>query len=110
VKLRPNDLIIRCYAEKVDGLWVGVCIDLSLAAQGDSFKDVRRKLDEQIKEYVFDALGGEDRQFAVHLLKRRAPLSQCIRYYIIKWSIRLHRWRNGDHSAFKDTLPLIPAC
>lgn len=107
--LKPNDLILRCYAERDGALWVAVCIDLGLAAQGDSLANVTQKLEEQIKEYVIDAVAGPDREFAAQFLTRRAPLSQRLRYHVIRILCRLHAFRNGTHRTFKESLPLVPA-
>lgn len=109
MKLKPNELIVRCYAEKHGALWVAVCIDFSLAAQADSLVEARRKLDAQIKDHVLDALVGDDRDFAPQLLMRRAPPAQILRYHWIKLLLKLRAWRNGEHRAFKEHLPLIPA-
>lgn len=109
MKLRPNQLIVRGYAEKHDDLWVAVCIDFGLAAQADSLAEARRKLDEQIKEYVYDALVGEDREFAGQLLTRRASLAQVLRYHVIMLALKFHAWRNGNRRAFEEQLPLVPA-
>lgn len=111
--LKPPSLIVRCYAEQRESLWVAVCVDFGLAAQGDSFNDASHKLDEQIREYVFDAIAGPDRQFGAQLLQRKAVLSQRLRYHVIKLLGRVHAFRDGRHRAFKEPLPLplaAPAC
>lgn len=79
--MQPTNLILRCYAEHKDGLWQAFCIDLCLAAQGDSFEDVRDKLHSQIVDYLNDALCGEDREFAEQLLNRKAPFSQIAKFH-----------------------------
>jgi hypothetical protein len=50
------------------------CLDLCLAAQGDSFEEAQAKLDSMICTYVEDATVGEDRDFGADLLRRPAPL------------------------------------
>jgi hypothetical protein len=79
--MKPTQLLLRCYAEKVGDQWQAFCLDLSLAAQGDTFAEVKDKLDVMIAEYVYDALVGEDREYAHQLLTRRAPLRDWIKYY-----------------------------
>jgi predicted RNase H-like HicB family nuclease len=75
--------VLRCYAEQqAQCLWVAVCVDLNLAAQGETYREVRRKLNEQIDSYVFDALAGDDRPYAEQLLSRRAPLKFFLKYYL----------------------------
>lgn len=73
--MRPKQLLVKCYAEQEGHDWVAVCLDFNLAAQGDSFEEVKIKLESMIYDYVYDALVGEDRRYAAQLLSRRAPLS-----------------------------------
>jgi hypothetical protein len=104
--MNPKDLIVKCYAEQEGGCWVAVCLDFNLASQGDSFEEVKSKLEAMITDYVFDALAGEDKPYAAQLLSRRAPLSFWLKYYFIKLKIAVF------HSAariFDETMPLIPA-
>ncbi|MGU1125116.1 hypothetical protein ACSERI_29620, partial [Pseudomonas aeruginosa] len=51
-----NPFVLRCYAEKKDGLWIAACPQFTLAAQGDSFEEAKGKLEEQIKSYIVEAL------------------------------------------------------
>lgn len=55
------------------------CLDLSLAAQADSFEAAKGKLEAQLKELIED-LNGQDSQHAHYLLNRRAPLPVWLRY------------------------------
>ena len=66
--MKANELILRCYGEKIGDTWQAFCIDLNLAAQGDSFPEVKAKLNQQIYSYVYDALVGEDKEYADQLL------------------------------------------
>lgn len=101
----PSKLIVRGYVKR-DGIqWVAVCIDLSLAAQADSMEAAKRKLMEQIKSYVTEAVT-VDAEHAEYLLNRRAPLSQLMEYYFIAMKEKLHI--NGDRD-FSCPMPLIPA-
>ncbi|UHQ19506.1 hypothetical protein LVB87_15160 [Lysobacter sp. KIS68-7] len=111
--MRANQLILRCYAERSGDIWNAYCLDLSLGSQGDTYADARKKLDEQIEEFVQDVLTGEDRPHAVYLLSRRAPLPMWLKYYAIKALIVvIHAF--GLHAPtsrkrFKEVLPLAPA-
>lgn len=111
--IRPEQLILRCYAERVDGQWQAVCLDFSLAAQGDSFDEARAKLDEQIHEYVHDALAGDDRPHAAMLLTRRAPMKFWVRYAYIAVAVALSYYFRGRSSRrkarFEEAMPLVPA-
>ena len=106
--MNANDLLLRCYAEQErDGVWVAVCIDLCLATQGESYDEVRRQLQEQIEGYLYDALVGDDRDYAHQLLTRKAPLRLRLRYHLIHihWLRRLFRHQVRD---FIEQMRLIP--
>jgi hypothetical protein len=108
--MKPEQLFLRCYAEldKSSNLWVAVCVDLCLAAQGDSFKAARNSLHEQISEYVTDALSGPDKAYAHQLLNRKAPWQQVAKYHYLACLFRAHALRTKFHKLFRETLPLIP--
>lgn len=82
-----NPFYVRCYAKRIDGQWVAVCIDLCLAAQADTYQEAKAKLEAQIQEYVYEALT-IDREHAQDLLNRKAPLANRIEYLLI----RLAEW------------------
>jgi len=107
-KIQAKNLMLRCYANKRGDQWQAFCIDLCLAAQGDSFKEVKHKLDQMMLEYVYDALAGEDREFAEQLLSRKAPLSQIATYHCIALMHRVGLLRDGIHKLFKEPMPLVP--
>lgn len=104
--MRPRHLILRCYVERAAGQWQAFCVDLSLAAQGDSLEEAREKLDRQISEYVFDALVGEDRKHAGVLLTRKSPLRFRLRYRLLQLLARIHFLRGAR--PFVSTMPLKP--
>ena len=111
--MRAKKLMLRCYAEHDGDLWMAFCLDFSLGCQGDSFEDVRAKLDAQIREYVYDALVGEDRKHADVLLRRSAPLPYWFRYWyagFLMWLARETRARQPAASQqFRELIPLVPA-
>jgi hypothetical protein len=37
--VRPNELVLRCYAERKGDHWVALCIDFDLAAQAEHGED-----------------------------------------------------------------------
>lgn len=69
--MKPRELLLRCYANKYDDQWQAFCIDFGLAAQGDSYEEVKAKLSDMIREYLYDALVGEDKEYAEQLLQRK---------------------------------------
>ncbi len=102
--MNPNEILLRCYLEKKDGYWQAFCIDLCLAVQGDSQAEVRRKLHEQVYDYLSDIFEGEDQPYAAQLLKRKAPLSQQIKYHYYKLIGHWNGFKN--RITFQDALPL----
>ncbi len=54
--MNAKQLIVECYAEQEGDCWVAVCLNFILAAQGDSFEEVKAKLEAMIKEYVYKDL------------------------------------------------------
>lgn len=115
--MRVNELLLRCYAERIGDQWQALCIDLNVAAQADTFEEVRQKLDQMVYSYVYDALLGEDRVHAEDLLSRKSPLRFRVKYncYSLarKAKLRLARVEgvstklvNGNHRVFKEALPM----
>ena len=84
------------------------CLDLCLAAQGESFPDAKKKLEGMIKEYVFDALAGEDRAYADQLLSRKAPLQEWAKYYSYMALSHLGGMKDGMRKLFIEPIPLSP--
>ena len=97
---------IHCYAKQESpGIWVALCLNFDLAAQGESFDDVRYRLDTMVNEYVAEALTGPDSDHAEYFLNRRAPLTCWVRYY---WYRLVRRLQNGPRS-FTEELRLALA-
>jgi len=106
--IRAKKLMLRCYANKRNGQWQAFCIDLCLAVQADSFPEAREKLEHQMLEYIYDALAGEDKEFAEQLLNRKAPFSQIATYHWIHLLHRIGIFRDGLHKVFKEPMSLVP--
>lgn len=107
--MKPTDLILHCYVEKIDGQWQAFCLDLSLAAQGESASDVEHKLLNMIHEYVYDALVGQDKEHASKLLKRSAPLKYWMKFYFMVAFLKVGGLRDGMRHLFCPPMPLEPA-
>lgn len=106
--MKPNNLILKCYAEGKNDLWQAFCLDFDLSVQGESFEEVREKLDAQIREYLHDALIGEDKAYAGQLLSRRAPLTQYLKFYYIVARIKLSHAKDGVIRLINEPMPLTP--
>jgi len=99
--MTPANLIVKCFAKQEKGVWVAVCLDFGLATQGDSFSEVKLKLEEQIVFYVREAL--EDSEYGAQLLNRKAPLSQWIEYYYILFFREISK---NIGTIFEEIMPL----
>ena len=104
--MKPCKLIVRCYARMKDKQWQAFCLDFDLAVQGDTFEEVSEKLEEQIYEYVNDALVGEDREHAALLLSRKAPISIRLAYHMVSLFHGFSKTKDGLCRAFSEPLPL----
>lgn len=103
--MKAPNLVLRCYARQEDGVWVTVCVDLCLAAQGATFLEAKAKLEAQVADYVEEALT-VDKESAAELLTRRAPLSQRMEYWFIVLMTKLHLLRRRIGRAFSTILPV----
>ncbi|MFO1348974.1 MAG: hypothetical protein U1F12_10390 [Pseudomonadales bacterium] len=105
--MKPVNLILRGYARREEsGLWYAVCLDFCLASQGNSLEETMENLHLQIKEYVYDAVSGQDKEHIEYLLNRSAPLSQWATYYGLLALDKLHVMKNGFVKLFSVPLPL----
>jgi hypothetical protein len=82
--MNVNKSKVKCFGERKNGQWTVVSLDLCLAAQAATVGEAKAKLDSQIREYLTDALIGEDKAHATALLDRKAPLALYAKYYLIK--------------------------
>lgn len=105
--MKAPDLVLRCFAEKVDeDVWQAFCLDLNLAVQGESFADVEQKLESLIDSWLEDALLGEDRKHAYELLNRRAPAKWWVKYYYAFALSKLGRLHDSARVLFSHPMPL----
>lgn len=101
--IAPCDMLVRCFAERKDGQWQAFSLEFGLAAQGDSLRDVKAKLESMIVDYVREALT-VDRKHAPALLQRRAAIGIYVKFYAYR--ALNHFLRAGEWSIFKESLPL----
>lgn len=103
---KSGEVVLRCYAvEREPGLFVAVCLDLCLAAQGESIDEARSKLHDQVVGYLHDA--AEEKNFE----RRHAPAQYWLEYYLLKARREFSgaaRRANGIGKLFKETMPLVP--
>lgn len=106
--MNPKQTILRCYAEKKDNIWQAFCIDLNLAVQGETRDEVRTKLHQQIVSYLYDALEGEDKEYAAQLLNRKAPIGFRIKYAFYKILMNFYKAKDGINHIFNEIIPPNP--
>ena len=103
-QISPSNLILRCYAHGIHGgRWYGVCLDLNLAAEADSFNELKQKLYEMISSYFSCVLDTNDKDSIPSLLSRKAPLMDWIKYYLICLRVSIKKLPNII--AFKELIP-----
>jgi predicted RNase H-like HicB family nuclease len=93
-------------AERRDGDWFAVCIDLDIAVQGQSFVDVRQNLQQAIKLYV-ERVSELPEAEQARLLNRRSPWHIRAKFALLSLLIRV---RKRDEYERQFTLPVhVPA-
>ena len=103
--MKPADLILRCYGcERKDGTWYAVCIDLNLDAEGGSFSEVKRSLNQAISGYLETIAEVNDPASLVQLLRRPAPLKERAFYHSMRLAHLFRRF-----VAFEQAVPVHPA-
>jgi len=103
-QFKPSDLVLRCYAHRVNGgRWFGVCVDLNLAAEADSPEELKKKLNDIILSYLETVIETDDRDSIPSLLSRRAPINDWLKYYFIKLLISIRNFPNNF--TFQELIP-----
>lgn len=103
--MHPEDLIVRCMARREGDVFVAVCLDLTLAAQGATLHEARSRLHAQIADYVKEAFT-IDREHTVELLTRKAPLLHRFHYHLCKLRARMRPALR--RFVYAEALPLRP--
>lgn len=104
--MTPDKLTVRCMAWQESGLWVASCIDLTLAAQGNTLDDARATLRGQIIRHINEAVT-VDAAHSEELLSRRAPLRDQIRFVFWRALSRRPRVRRMIGAAARRVLPAL---
>jgi hypothetical protein len=105
ISMKPIDLILRCYGYRKGNKWIGVCVDLDIAAEADSLDDLKNKLNSMIHSYVETVCDTEDKSSIPYLIKRRSPLPDWFRYYLTVALCRIANRKRDDRRAFDEMLP-----
>lgn len=101
---KPGNLVLRCYGYRSsDGYYIGVCVDLNIAVQAGSPRELRSKMADSIVTYIDTVLDTEDRDSIPALMSRRAPIQDWIAYYLIKFIVFVRNFRG--RFVFKEHIP-----
>src|SRR3989338_6478571 len=80
--------VLRCYARPEGGHYIGHCLELDLAVQGNSLVQVRQKMEECLTSY----LQSLDHQNVRDLFPRPAPFHVWLDYYRVCLLVQSHRF------------------
>ncbi len=90
----PDATALHCIAKYRSGYWSAYCLDFSLYATGETLDEATEKLGAQVMAYLYDAIEGEDREFAPQLLLRRAPWRDWAEWHLLSAMDRFE-WLGG---------------
>ena len=107
--MKSKDLLIRCMIYRDGDLFIGVCLDYDLMVQSETMANAKEKLNQQVREYVADALVGEDHDYADQLLDRRAPFKYFLMYYGGACVYKILHFQRFFINTFRSALPVVPA-
>lgn len=92
---------LRCYGKKSGDQYIVSCVDLCLAAQGDSFEEARNRLHSQIETYISEACNEDVDRYKL-LMNRKSPPSILAEYYFIKTLFILNKVVRVIHVSIKN--------
>ena len=99
-----NNRILRCYGYRSKkGSYVGVCLELNLAAEAKSPHALRQKMNEVIATYIEAVIDTEDKESIDRLLNRHAPSHDFLIYYLIRLALFIRRF--PDKFTFQSVVP-----
>jgi hypothetical protein len=106
----PFRFVIRVVAERKADYWQAFTLELGLAAQAESLPEVKHKLESMIRSYLFDALEGEDTEYAYELLTRKATWKVYAKYHFcyLIWKVGHLLGKSKNYVIYNRLLPLEP--
>lgn len=72
--------------------WVATCLEFNLVAQGRTFDEALKSLEDAIEGYVQTVFNTDDALSIPDLLHRPAPLSKRLLYHIVKSWSQVGKW------------------
>lgn len=107
--MRPKDLLLHLYYERDGDAWLAFCLDFTLVAQAPTADEAGKRLDSQIREYLHDAMVGDDREHANYLLRRRAPLTYWLKFYFTLFRQHARHRASQRRKSAVEAVPLVAA-
>ena len=97
---QANTLVLRFFIEGSGASWHGMCIDLDIAAQGESLDEVRSVLMDMVNTYLESVVTYPEPE-RHRLLNRKAPLAIRMKFMLRFFMAYLvARKREGDNMSF----------
>ena len=91
-----SKIILKCYGhKKKKGDWYGICLDLNLATEANTFNELVDKLNNKIESYLEVVIDTNDKDSIPKLLCRPAPIQDWLMYYFISFILILHKLKNN---------------
>lgn len=99
---------LHCIIKKHDSYWSARCLDFSLYATGDTQEEAKTKLIDEIDDYLFDAIEGEEKDHAAYLLLRKADAKEWMLFYFLAFVARCQSLKSWIGEAFRPVMPHGP--
>lgn len=92
---------IRCLIKNEGNLYVALSLDFGLATQAFTIQEAKQKLENQIEEYINDALSADEDK-KKYLLSRKGHWQWFIMYYSVYWLSKLHIFKVKEILTFTE--------
>lgn len=102
------DKYLHVIVQYHDEYWSARCLDFTLYSVGNTAEEAKEKLSIEINDFLYEALEGQDKAFAVQLLLRRAPWYEWALFYIVSILQKFHVFRKRIGETFKQSVPHGP--
>lgn len=84
---------LKILGERKKDYWIATCLEFNLVAQGRTFEDACKSLEDAISSYIETVFDTEDALSIPDLLYRPAPMSKRIRFWIVWKCQQIDRWK-----------------
>lgn len=99
---------LHIIVQKHDGYWSARCLDFTLYSVGNTAEEAKEKLAIEIDDFLYEAIEGQDKEFAVQLLLRRAPLRDWVIFHVVSLLQHCRVFSKWIGETFKQSVPHGP--